>query len=531
MMEDSKSRASSDFMDVKDPLLENTLQEAPSSHSWISRPKGSIILSLLTIYAVISVPALFFLAIRHSPQPYSPASHVLSYERHPLYFGEDVRYSGLPEEVDEAWDTLLEPINIRTTKDELLQAHSPMNDDIVQVNDGGYVSVLSVYHELHCVDALRRNIFPDYYYPNATVQERETNVIHLTHCVDTIRRSLMCKADVAVYAAYWVGDHTAIPSKELRSGSDTVKATEMEMEMEGIAPFIVAGLSSPCETWYKVFGDLESNAIPLIVVHGGPGACHEYLLPLTDLASSMPLIFYDQIGNGRSTHLRDKAGDEAFWTPSLFIDELQNLIRHLGLTERRINVYGHSWGGMFTAQWAATPDAANLHRFVIASSLASMDVWRIGVTALRKQLPQDVQEVLDRADETLDFESPEYEAAVEVFYKRHLSLARPWPAKEVQAALEWFAKDSTTYGSMYGPSELYISGSLRDWTSIPVLPGIKASTLLVNGAQDEAQDVAMQPFFDNIEHVKWVTLDGAAHFAHIDQREKYMQHLRTFLLS
>jgi hypothetical protein len=68
---------------------------------------------------------------------------------------------------------------------------------------------------------------------------------------------------------------------------------------------------------------------------------------------------------------------------------------------------------------------------------------------LRKQLPQDVQEVLNRADETLDFESPEYEAAVEVFYKRHLSLTRPWSAKEVLAALEWFAKDSTTYSTMY----------------------------------------------------------------------------------
>ncbi|KAJ3578418.1 hypothetical protein NPX13_g2146 [Xylaria arbuscula] len=225
----------------------------------------------------------------------------------------------------------------------------------------------------------------------------------------------------------------------------------------------------------------------------------------------MPIVFYDQIGNGRSTHLRDKAGDEAFWTPELFIDEFQNLLHHLKLTERPINVYGHSWGGMFIAQWAARP--------------------RVGITALRKQLPQDVQEVLDRAEKDLNFETPEYEAAVEVFYKRHLSLARPWPAKEVQAALDWFAKDPTTYGTMYGPSELYVSGSLRDWTCVPELSGIKATTLLVNGAQDEAQDIAMQPFFDNIEKVKWVTLDNAAHFAHVDQREKYMQHLRSFLLS
>jgi pimeloyl-ACP methyl ester carboxylesterase len=83
---------------------------------------------------------------------------------------------------------------------------------------------------------------------------------------------------------------------------------------EGTAPFNVPGLSEPCKTWYKVFGDLATSTskTPLIVVHGGPGACHDYLLPLVDLAPSRPLVFYDQLGNGRSTHLPDKNGDEAF---------------------------------------------------------------------------------------------------------------------------------------------------------------------------------------------------------------------------
>lgn len=219
--------------------------------------------------------------------------------------------------------------------------------------------------------------------------------------------------------------------------------------MEGVAEFIVKGLSEPCQTWYKVVGDLETAETPLVVLHGGPGACHEYLLPLTDLAPSTTLIFYDQIGNGRSTHLPDKAGDEAFWSIDLFKDELDNLLLHLGLKDRPIDVYGHSWGGMLAAEWASTPSSsANLRRLIIASSLASMDAWRAGITALRNKLPEDVQKVLKEAEEKMDFESPEYEAAVEVFYKRHLSLARPWPAEEVQAALDWFAKDGTTYGTM-----------------------------------------------------------------------------------
>ncbi|PSR82289.1 Alpha/Beta hydrolase protein [Coniella lustricola] len=298
----------------------------------------------------------------------------------------------------------------------------------------------------------------------------------------------------------------------------------------GYAPFQVNGVDEPCQTWYKIFGNLSTSTTPLIIIHGGPGACHDYLLPLTDLASSMPVIFYDQIGNGKSTHLAHKSGDEQFWTVELFKKELENLILHLNLENRPINVYGHSWGGMLAAVWAATiPSPPNLSQLIISNSLASVDKWREAITPLRKQLPDDVQAVLDRAEETREFETPEYEAAVEVFYKRHLSLARPWPAPEVQAALDWLSKDPTTYNTMYGPSELYASGSLRDWTCIPDLKNIKVKTLLINGTEDEAQDVAMQPFFDHIEKVKWVTLDNAAHFSHVDQREKYMKILGSFL--
>jgi pimeloyl-ACP methyl ester carboxylesterase len=61
------------------------------------------------------------------------------------------------------------------------------------------------------------------------------------------------------------------------------------------------------------------------------------------------------------------------------------------------------------------------------------------------------------------------------------------------------------------------------------LDKIKVPTLLLNGSADEAQDVAMQPFFDQIEKVKWITIDEAAHFIHVDQREKFMKHLEAFL--
>ncbi|POS77538.1 peptidase S33 [Diaporthe helianthi] len=244
----------------------------------------------------------------------------------------------------------------------------------------------------------------------------------------------------------------------------------MATKIEGLAEFHVPGLAKPCQTWYTVIGDLHTSAAPpLIVLHGGPGACHDYLLPLTDLGPSTAIVFYDQIGNGRSTHLPEKNGDENFWSVELFINELDNLLSHLGLQDRPIDVYGHSWGGMLAAEWAAA-QPPNLRRLIISNSLASMDAWREGVNYLRQQLPAHDQKGLAHAEETLDFESSEYQDAVEV------------------------------------------------------------PTLLMNGVQDEAQDVAMQPFFDHLPgKVKWITLDNAAHFSHVDQRKVYMRHLGAFL--
>ncbi len=57
------------------------------------------------------------------------------------------------------------------------------------------------------------------------------------------------------------------------------------------------------ETWYRVTGDL-STGVPLVLLHGGPGAAHNYLDSLTRLASEdRAVVHYDQVGCGLSTHL------------------------------------------------------------------------------------------------------------------------------------------------------------------------------------------------------------------------------------
>lgn len=109
--------------------------------------------------------------------------------------------------------------------------------------------------------------------------------------------------------------------------------------IEGFLDFSYAGATY--QTYYKHFGDLKSNqATPLIILNGGPGSPHGYCLPhrLLHERRGFPVLFYDQLGTGRSTHLRDKPSD--FWTIELYLAELDNVIEHFGLKDN-FSLLGH----------------------------------------------------------------------------------------------------------------------------------------------------------------------------------------------
>src|SRR5690348_9906472 len=105
------------------------------------------------------------------------------------------------------------------------------------------------------------------------------------------------------------------------------------------------------QTWYRLTGDRRNGRPAVVVVHGGPGSTHDYLTNLAGLAESgWPVVHYDQIGNGGSTHLPDRGAD--FWTVQLSLDELDNLLRQLDIQDNYV-LYGQSWGGMLAAKHAA----------------------------------------------------------------------------------------------------------------------------------------------------------------------------------
>lgn len=203
--------------------------------------------------------------------------------------------------------------------------------------------------------------------------------------------------------------------------------------MEGTIPFNIQGIDEPCYTWYKVYGDLKptsGNIKPLILYPGGPGACHEYLLPLVDLYEQhgIPLIFYDPVGNGKSSPLSQKADEVSFWTPELFENELRNVVHHLGLQDQEFDLFGHSWGGMLSSRYAAS-QPKGLRKLVLANTPSSVKLLNAHDKSLLSQFPQSVQQAFEKAEREGRFDSDEYEQAAMAFYKKHLCRLDPWPSE------------------------------------------------------------------------------------------------------
>lgn len=158
----------------------------------------------------------------------------------------------------------------------------------------------------------------------------------------------------------------------------------------GLIPFNYQG--ETFETYYKVFGDIATcTETPLIVLHGGPGLVHDYLVPFSDLTAdaSIPVILYDQLGNGRSTHLKEKP--PTFWTIDLFIEELLNVIAFFGI-ESGFNLAGHSWGGILASEFEVRRQPPGLKHLILTDSLAASSLWNQSNGQLLMTFPKEVQE-------------------------------------------------------------------------------------------------------------------------------------------
>lgn len=281
-------------------------------------------------------------------------------------------------------------------------------------------------------------------------------------------------------------------------------------------------------TWYAVQGELSTDSgapAPLVVLHGGPGATHDYLLALADLArDGRAVVFYDQLGSGRSTHWPDRGAD--YWTVDLFVRELSHLIHHLGI-DARYHLLGHSWGGCLAQEHAFTRPRG-LRSLVLSNSVATFSAFAEAGDRWRAELPPEVEATLRQHESARTTDDPEYDAACQVFYRRHLCRLDPWPP-ELLATDRAMALDPTVYHAMNGPSEFHVNGTLRGWQSVDRLSTITVPTLILCGRFDEAPPEVQQALVDGIEGSRLHVFEQSSHMPFWEERGAYLAEVDAFL--
>ncbi len=288
-------------------------------------------------------------------------------------------------------------------------------------------------------------------------------------------------------------------------------------KQEGYVPF------HGHRTWYQIVGEKEEpGKLPLLVLHGGPGATHDYLEPIEAMADTgRRVIFYDQLGAGNSDHPHNPP----MWTVELFVEEVGAVRSALGLD--RVHILGQSWGGMLGMEYALT-QPKGLVSLIVADSPASMRLWVSEANKLRAELPHDVQQALLKHEAAGTTDSPEYQDAMMVFYRRHVCRADPWP-DFVNRAFEKMAEYPEVYNTMNGPSEFYVIGTLKDWDITHRLGEIRVPTLVIGGRYDEATPIITEAVQRGIPNSERVIFENSSHMPHVEESERYMQVLGSFL--
>ena len=283
---------------------------------------------------------------------------------------------------------------------------------------------------------------------------------------------------------------------------------------EGYIPF------SGHQTWYRVVGDREApGKMPLLCLHGGPGMTHNYIEALEALADRRQVIFYDQLGCGRS----DRPDDTSLWTVDRFVEELAQVRAALGLD--RLHLFGSSWGGMLAMQYVLDREPP-LESLILCGSPASMPRWSRDCAELLAELPSEVRQTIREHEEAGTTACPEYQGALLIFYKRHVCRLSPWPAGLERSFAE---AGYPVYNTMNGPSEFTVTGTMKDWDVMDRLGEIHVPALLVGGRQDECRPSHLEEMHRRIAGSRLAIIEDASHLCFAEQPGVFMALVNDFL--
>lgn len=269
--------------------------------------------------------------------------------------------------------------------------------------------------------------------------------------------------------------------------------------------------------WYKIVGE-KTNKLPIIVLHGGPGYPHNYLKSIENLSDERQVIFYDQLGCGKSDH----PTDTKFWTVERFVAELTEVVKTLKLEQ--YHVLGQSWGAALAGAFALQKPKG-LVSLIFNDPYLSTHVWMQDAKRLIRLLPEDKQRSIEKYKKDV-IETKEYKEAKLDYYKMFVRGYKRTPLEVIESRT---GNNNDIYNFMWGPAEFLVTGTLKNFDLTPRLSEIKVPVLLVCGRFDEATPQALKYFKNLLSNADIKIFEKSAHNPHLTEKEEYIKTLRAFL--
>jgi proline iminopeptidase len=279
--------------------------------------------------------------------------------------------------------------------------------------------------------------------------------------------------------------------------------------------------------YYKSLG----SGPPLLILHGGPGASHDYLLPhLVPLARRNRLVFIDERGGGKSLKLENSAE----YTVENMVDDVEAVRQTLRLG--KMNLLGHSFGGAL-AQAYALKYQKNLSHLVLCSTFHSTKQLNEAFRTMKAKMSPDLRERIEKLEAAglyghgKDYEKNRYPSEYMVAawgegYFPYLYGNRPDPNFDPNAfgIIAW-----DVYREMWGShGEFVVDGNLASVEYADRLPSIKVPTLITVGDHDLNSPLSRE-MNALIPGSKLVVLPKSGHQTFEDQPRMFIEALESFL--
>jgi proline iminopeptidase len=278
--------------------------------------------------------------------------------------------------------------------------------------------------------------------------------------------------------------------------------------------------------WTKRVGN--NPAIKVLLLHGGPGATHEYLEAFDSYfpAAGIEYYYYDQLGS----YYSDQPKEPELWDLPRFVEEVEQVRQALKLDKSNFYLYGQSWGGVLAIDYALKYQQ-HLKGLIISNMMASGPAYNeYAQKVLMPAMDQKVLAEIKQIEAKKDFQNPRYmELLIPNHYVQHILRMPPeqWP-DPVNRAFKHLNQD--IYIPMQGPSELGLSGKLLTWDRTNDLPKITPPTLVIGAKYDTMDPAHMEMMAKKVQKGRYLFCPNGSHLALYDDQKVYVEGLIKFIL-